>query len=263
MTLLQSINLGILQGITEFLPVSSSLHLAVASHLMELPNQRYAFDLCLNFGSLLAILAFYHQDIRNMLMGCRDTLNGNFSRNSKFLCLLIVSSLPTIIIGGIVDVFLKINFCMEITPVTVIFFAVILLLCDRTAVHQKTISLWQGLGIGLAQSVALIPGVSRLGITISMMRYMGYSRKDSFYFSLLLSIPVVSGAIFLTMLKVFTGRIILEDGTLLGAGCLAAFLCGLLTIFLMTIFLKKHSFLGIIVYRIIFGLLMIVHYISR
>ncbi|MDR3151389.1 MAG: undecaprenyl-diphosphate phosphatase [Holosporaceae bacterium] len=256
MTLLQSIILGILQGITEFLPVSSSLHLAVASSLMGLQNQRYAFDLCLNFGSLLAILAFYRKDIGAMIVGGWNMLKGNTSKDGEFFGILIVSSFPTIVVFGIADLFFDINFNFSMTPFTVIFFGVILLLCDRVAPRKKIVSLQDGLLTGLAQSISLVPGISRLGITISAMRYLGYSSSDSFRFSLLLSIPVVSGIIFVTICKIYAGKVIVADGMLLIVGCFFAFLFGLLSISLMTMFLKKHSFLGLVIYRIIFGILL-------
>ncbi|MDR2268378.1 MAG: undecaprenyl-diphosphate phosphatase [Holosporaceae bacterium] len=263
MTLFQSIILGILQGITEFLPVSSSLHLAVASGLMGLQNQRYAFDICLNFGSLLAILVFYWKDIRAMMIGCWNIImNRQRSKDVEFFGILIISNFPTIIVFGIADLFFDINFNFSIAPFTVIFFAIILLLCDRTAPNKKAVSLLDGILVGLAQSISLVPGISRLGITLSVMRYLGYSCSDSFRFSLLLSIPVVSGIIFVTACKIYVGKVIVAGAMLLTAGCLFAFLFGLLSISLMTMFLKKHSFLGLVIYRIIFGLFLGIYFNS-
>jgi undecaprenyl-diphosphatase len=263
MTLFQSIILGILQGITEFLPVSSSLHLAVASDLMGLQNQRYAFDLCLNFGSLLAILVFYRKDIIAMVVGGWDIImNKKPSKDGKLFCILIISNFSTIITFGIADLFFDINFNSSITPFTMIFFAVILFLCDRNAPNKSSVSLRDGLLTGLAQSISFVPGISRLGITLSAMRYLGYSHNDSFRFSLLLSIPVVSGIIFVTACKIYVGKIIVTDAMLLTVGCLFAFLFGLLSISLITMFLKKHSFLGFVIYRIIFGLFLGIYFNS-
>ncbi|MDR3179498.1 MAG: undecaprenyl-diphosphate phosphatase [Holosporaceae bacterium] len=254
MTPLHSIILGIIQGITEFLPVSSSAHLMWASKLMDLPSQRYAFDVCLNLGSLLALLIFFRKDMEHLLCGFFNCSPDD----RKFFLLWFVSSLPVIGIFFIADLFFDLDFKSPILLASaLLLFGGILFCCDQGSADKKSLSLKDGIWIGFAQCLALIPGVSRLGAAMSMMRYLNYSRSESFRFSMLLSIGPVSGALFLTLLKIISGKVVIENWNLLLLGCLFSFIFGLLTLRLVTNFLRKHTFLALVIYRIIFGLLVL------
>ncbi|MDR2681570.1 MAG: undecaprenyl-diphosphate phosphatase [Holosporaceae bacterium] len=251
MTPLQSIILGIIQGITEILPVSSSAHLMFASKLMGLPFQRYAFDVCLNLGSLLAMLIFFHKDVKRLLRGFFNCS----ADDRRFFFLWLVSSLPVIGIFFIADLCFDLDFRSPLLLASaLLLFGGVLWGCDLCSTEKKSLSLKDGLCAGFAQCLALIPGVSRLGASMSMMRYLRYSRTESFRFSLLLSLAPISGALFLTSLKIMTGKVVIENWNLLFLGCLFSFSFGLLTLHLVTKFLQKHTLLAMVIYRIIFGI---------
>jgi undecaprenyl-diphosphatase len=229
----------------------------LTSKLMGLPAQRYAFDVCLNLGTLLATLVFFRKDLEGLLCGFL-----NFShKDREFFHLWLFSSLPIIGIFFIADLFFDINFKSPILLASaLIVFGVILFLCDLCPVGKKSLSLKEGVLIGFAQCFALIPGVSRLGAGISVMRYLNYSRLESFRFSMLLSIAPVSGALFLTFLKIISGKIMIENWNFLLLGCLFSFCFGLLTLRMMTHFLQKYTLLPLVIYRIIFGLLILTYF---
>lgn len=251
MTALHAIILGIIQGITEFLPVSSSAHLIFASKVMGLTKQCYTFDMCLNFGSFLAIIVFFREDIWKLIRG----LFNCSKEDRNFFSIWFISSVPAIVIFFIVDLFLDIQFKSPILLAsTLISFGIILYLCDLRDENKSTISMKNGILIGLVQTLCIIPGVSRLGASMSISRYLNYSRSESFRFSMLLSIPLVSGALLITLLKVVRGKMIIEDWSLLFIGCLFSFLFGLLSLRVVTNFIEKHTLLAIVIYRVIFGI---------
>lgn len=261
MTIFHSVCLGIIQGITEFLPISSSAHLLIFSKFLGLPNQRYSFDVFLNLGTLTAILVYFYPDIYKLFYGFIDLLGNKKSNNRTKFLLLFYSSLPTIIILGIMQHFLSIDLDSPIImAIFMIIFSLILWFCDLSPNNKKEISIKDGIIIGVAQIAAIIPGVSRLGVCLSVSRYLHYSREESFKFSMLLSVPIFLGACTLKLAKVISGEVIIENWNMVFIGCVFSFLIGLLILYTVTSFLKKHTWLSIIIYRIIFAMFLILHY---
>jgi undecaprenyl-diphosphatase len=256
MSLLQAITLGIIQGITEFFPVSSSAHLRIAQNMLGISGYEQAFGIFINAGSFLAIVLFYRKYIWELLCGFRDLLTAKKTRDRDFLITIIVSNIPVIVIFGIAEIVFAINIdSMAVMCTAMIGFSFILLLCDRNSEQTPgPITLKHGIMVGIAQLLSIIPGVSRLGSCLSMMRYLGYSRRESFRYSMMMSLVPVCGASSLKLLKVFCGKIFIENWNTVIVGGLFAFIFGLVTLRFVDSFLKTNTLLLIIIYRIIFGL---------
>ena len=265
MTQLQAIILGIIQGITEMLPVSSSTHLMVFSRLQGLPNQRLSFDIFLNIGSLLAVILFFWPQVLDLIKGGFAFILNKKSKNRDMFITMVVANIPIIIFGGLAEVFFDVDFhSPTLISSNLIIFAVILWLCDKeseNAVKNRTdVSKKDAIFTGIAQVCTIMPGVSRLGACFSMLRYLKYSRLEAFRFSLIMSILPVSGACFLKTLKIFTGSLIIENWTMVSLGCVFSFLFGIVTLFAMDSFLKRRSMLCFVVYRILFGIFILTQY---
>ncbi len=258
MTFLYALLLGAIQGITEFMPVSSSAHLLVIPKLFGLPYQGKEFDVFLNLGSLLAILVFFRSAFFNMLFGFKDFMINRKSQNRYFFVTLFWSSLPTIVIFGIAEIFFSIEINSAVVMgISMIVFAVVLYLCDTRQSAELKVTRTDSILTGIAQTMSLIPGVSRLGACLSMMRYLNYTREDSFKYSMILSIPPVMGACSLKLLKIISSGTQSIEWEMVGLGCFASFVFGLVSLEMMCRFLRKFTLFPIVIYRILFGLLLL------
>jgi undecaprenyl-diphosphatase len=188
--------LSAVQGISEFLPISSSAHLIIASSLYDLKSSSLLIDISLHFGSLLAIIFFFRKDLLDL------------RNNQRLLSLILIGSIPLIIFGYILHSTDLIYFLRNIKVIAsmTLFFGLILFFADQRKMDQninnnlnsKTI-----IFIGLFQILALIPGVSRAGITMTAARFLKFNRVDSSKISFLLSIPALAGASFFGLKDVF------------------------------------------------------------
>jgi undecaprenyl-diphosphatase len=258
MTSLEAFLLGAMQGITEFLPVSSSTHVAILEKLLKIPPSGKFFDVFLNAGTLLAIAVFFRQQVIDLILGAMDCVIGKKTKNRSFLLTILLSNLPALIIGAMLEVV----FCPSavsgiILSVSIILFSIILYFCDRRPALKENISRKDSLLVGLVQPLAFIPGVSRLGICLSMLRYLKYSREESFCHAMMLSIPPVFCACALGLVKTIWRDSLGEDWSLVAVGSFSSFIFGLPMLFLVTRFLQKHTLLLIILYRITLGLVML------
>ncbi|MDR1333714.1 MAG: undecaprenyl-diphosphate phosphatase [Holosporaceae bacterium] len=246
--------MGAIQGVTEFLPVSSTAHVVLFSQLFDIPYQGKTFDIFLNVGTLLTIVVFFRQQVWDILRGCLDFVCGRKTTNRDFFSMIVLSSLPTFVVGGIAEVMggVHINSPAVLGSVMIVF-SVILYLCDRKPIHSREISRRDSLLVGLVQPISLIPGVSRLGICLSMMRYLKYSREESFRYAMLLSMPPVAGACSLKLLQILLGKAAVEDWSAVAVGGASAFIFGLLFIGVVIKFLRHNTFFPIIIYRVLFG----------
>lgn len=288
MTPFNSAILGIIQGITEMLPVSSSTHLLFFSKLRNLPDQRMSFDLFLNIGTVLAIVVFFWPQIWELIKGGFDFIRGSKSANRELFATILLANIPVIIVGGIFERFLgnSLHSPLLIASSLVIFGA-ILWWCDclssnysRTEASQRSQNFWDSstcshqqpfkvptssstavsiraisrhdaIVTGFAQVFGLIPGVSRLGACFSMLRYLKYQRLEAFKFSMILSLIPVCGACFLKTLKVCTGSLVIKDWSMILLGCSFSFVFGLISLLAITTFLKRHGMLIFFIYRVI------------
>lgn len=263
MTFLNSAILGIIQGITEMLPVSSSTHLLVFSKLRGLPDQRVSFDLFLNIGTVLAVVVFFWPQIWKLVKGGFDFICCSKTENRELFLTIILANMPVILVGGVVEHFLGDSLhSPTIISASLVIFGGILWWCDQSptfpANSSKKVSRRDAVLTGLIQVLALVPGVSRLGACFSMLRYLKYGRLEAFRFSMILSLLPICGACLLKGIKVLNGSLVIGDCSIVALGCCFSFVFGLISLFAMTAFLKRHGMLFFVVYRVIFAIIVFV-----
>ena len=250
MTELQAIILGVLQGAGEFLPISSSAHLALAPHVFGWPYQGLAYDVMLHLGTLLAVLVYFWRDWLRIFT---DAIKRPSEKEGRLLWLLAAGSVP----AGLAGVFL--NDLAETTfrdPLWIgfnlLFFSVFIYLADRKPAQdldENSFSLKHALLIGAAQSIALMPGASRSGMTIMAALFLGYSRGAAARLSFLLGTPIIFGAALLEARKISPEQL----NAAFAYGLTASFIAGLACIGLLMSWLKKRTLTPFIIYRVILG----------
>jgi undecaprenyl-diphosphatase len=204
MTVWKAILLGILQGLTEFLPVSSSGHLVIAQHLLGLRGPELAFDLLLHLGTVLAIMVFLRREISGMIGSLfrRDSGFETHAWGARDILLIIVSSIPTAIIGLALKDFVETRIALRGVAWSYLVLSLILLMSNLRFRHKldpERISVWDAVAIGIAQGVAVLPGLSRSGTTISLALMLGIGASRSAKYSFLISLPAIIGAAVLTL----------------------------------------------------------------
>ena len=198
MDLLQAITLGFIQGLTEWLPISSTGHLKIAEGLLGLASLPLLFDVILHIGTLTIILIFFRKDIKSIL---EALLKRDFkSENGRLIPLIIVGTLPTVFIGVIFNGPTETYF-NDVLPIAGAFIVCgVVIFISKTGTERKeNVSYVIALAMGTAQGMALIPGLSRSGLTIATGLMLGVERQKTFKFSFLLSVPAVIGALGLTL----------------------------------------------------------------
>ena len=197
MDLLEIIILGIIQGITEFLPISSSGHLVIAQNILGIKSPGNTLEVLFHFGTLMSVAYVFFKDIKQIF------LTMNEKNNQLFIFYLIIATLPAIFAGLLLkDYFLKIFDSVHLVGLALCLTGLLLILSKRFKNNQKAISFSSSILVGVMQAIAIIPGISRSGSTISMCMYLGIPPKEAARFSFLLSIPVILGASILGFLEV-------------------------------------------------------------
>lgn len=255
--------LGCIQGITEFLPVSSTAHASVYRELFSLHHFGKNFDIILNLGTLLAILLYFRREFLNLFFGGLDFLCNKKTENRNIFLTILLADLPTIIVFGILEFFEFEANSVLLTGINLVTFGVVLYLCDQEKPTKSGITMKDGIKVGVVQLLSIFPGVSRLGICLSMCRYLGYDRKESFRFSMILSIPPIAGACLLKLMKMLTHSEISYALNDLFIGIISAFIFGIISLNIIFVFLKAHTFSPIIIYRITFGIVIVLLYFFR
>ena len=233
--------LSIIQGISEFLPISSAAHLILVSNLYELKNQSLLIDISLHLGSLLAILYYFRNDIFD------------FNKNKNLFYKIIIATIPLIITGYLLYITDIIYFFRDVKIIAwaTLFFGILIYIADKNKVVKKIendFTIVSVLIIGFFQVLALIPGVSRAGITITAGRILGFSRIESTKISFYLSIPALIGASSLGIKDLLKEEI--EYSLFVLIGVFLSFLFSLLTIKFFLNFIKKFSLTIFVIYRI-------------
>ncbi len=261
MSYLDAFLLAIIQGITEFLPISSSAHLIILSYILETSSNLF-YDVSLHLGTLIAVCAYFKNEIK-------DTFNQINVQKSIFsnnlLTNLFISSLPTLFLG-----FLFVNFIDNnlrntlVISVTTIFFALVLWIATLRAPRKNElaeISLNEALIIGLAQSISLIPGTSRSGITISAGLLLGLDTKTATKFSFLMSIPTIGAIAAYQILSLDLDNLVgyIQFNVL---GLFVSFLVAYFTIDIFMKFIEKIGFLPFIIYRLVLGMLLVAYFLK-
>ena len=238
---LEILTLSAIQGVTEFLPISSSAHLILVGKISNLNISSLFLDTGMHLGSLLAIIFYFKSDFLKIL------------ENKKLLYLIILGSLPTIFLGSILYItdLISILRNIEIIAWTSLIFAIFLYISDRSKVKknfEKDINFKSILVIGLFQMLALIPGVSRSGIVITTCRFLNFNRYDSTKISLYLSLPIITGASFLSLKDLNIGNN--EINLFIVTGIFFSFIFSYISIKYLLIFVQKFNLSIFVIYRI-------------
>jgi len=267
---LQILILAAIQGITEFLPISSSGHLILVPNFTGLRDQGLMMDVAVHVGTLMAVMLYFWRDIFGMATASLRIFrqmadHRKFDAEFWLFCKLIIATLPVILVGFYVNKYMGTNLrTLEIIGWTTLCFGVLLFSADKinmTVRKMQHISFHGALFIGLMQAIALIPGTSRAGITMTAARFLGVERQDAARFSLLLSIPTIIGAGALKGYELSqSANTVLINDVLMLAGL--SFLFALVAISLLMVWLRRASFTPFVIYRILLGavLLSIVYF---
>ena len=239
--------LSAIQGISEFLPISSSAHLILVSGLYDLKTSSLLIDISLHLGSLLAIIFFFRKDLIDL------------KHNQKLLKLIIIGSIPLILFGYILHstelIYLLRN--IKVIAWTTLFFGIILYFADQRKINQNissNLNIKTIIFIGLFQILALIPGVSRAGITMTAARFLNFNRVDSGKISFLLSIPALAGASFLGIKDIQNET--LEINLLVIIAIFLSFMFSYITVKFFLNYLNKFSLNIFVIYRLLIALIL-------
>ena len=244
--------LSVAQGIFEFIPVSSSGLLVVLEEVLKVESNNLLLNVTMHGGSLAAVIAFFFKDLISLW------------KNQKLLINLIIATIPVVITGGILSYFGWMNNIMNLAVVgySTIFFGLLLFISDKKKEMQSftnSISNKDAMIIGLYQILALIPGTSRSGITITAARFLNFNRVDAAKFSFLLSVPTLSAAFILGSYEII--KLDQTNFTILSFfAFIFSFIFSLLTIKYFLIFLKKFSLNLFVIFRIILGSILLINY---
>ncbi len=256
---LQAAILGIVQGLTEFIPVSSSGHLVLVHHALGVFDNGLSFDVALHLGTLLALVAYFYKDIWELLLGL-------FGKNDKqrLALLIILATIPGVLVGVALESAAESTFrSVRLVSVDLILAAVVMLWAEwyakRRRQHTKLedTSTKQALTIGFAQAAAVMPGISRSGATITAGLFTGMDRVAATRFSFFLAMPITAGAILKVLANGNGLSQIHQETGLFVIGIVTAFVSGLLAIRFLLNYLSKHTLAVFAYYRIAIGLLAI------
>ena len=258
--LIEAIFLGVVQGLTEFLPVSSSGHLLLGQYFLGLDQERFglSFDVAMHLGTLVAVVAFFWQDLVRMAFAfLRSFRHRDFADPDQRLAYLVLAStVPAALIGYFLEDFFE---TVVRSPWVVVFNLVLVgvLFIVGEAVGRRTrqaskLTFKEAVFIGLAQAAALVPGVSRSGATITLGLFLGLKREEAARFSFLMSVPIIAGAGTLQLGEVVSEGMGAYDTLLFGVGFITSAIVGYLAIRFFIRFVVDHSLRAFAYYR--FGL---------
>lgn len=262
MTLFHLFLVAVIQGITEFLPVSSSGHLILLPKLTGIDDQGQTIDVAVHIGTLVAVVLYFWADVKSALGGTLRLVQGKIDTQGAFLALcLIIATIPVVLLGLVLHV-TGIDDMMRSTAVigwTMLIFGLVLYWTDQKGETAKIAARWtikDAVIMGLWQALALIPGTSRSGITISGARILGYAREDAAKLAMLMSIPTIlaSGALLGAEVVLDGNALIWRDA---GIAVTFAFVAALLALSLMMRLLRSVSFTPYVIYRVILGIILL------
>lgn len=262
MTIIQMLIIAIVQGVTEFLPISSSGHLILIPKLTDLADQGPMIDVAVHVGTLLAIITYFFKDAWGLVRGGAATIGINknaldAAMQKKLFLWIVIGTIPAVLVGltlkqgGYLEGFRS----TDLVAINLIIYGILLGLADHFGKQIKKyedLTLKDAIIVGLAQALALVPGTSRSGVTMTAARFLGYTRVEAARFSFLLSMPAVAGAGVLIVPDLLDA-----DGALLQDAFIAGgltFIAALLTMAFLMRFLRKASMLIFVVYRVAMGL---------
>lgn len=269
MDLLHALVLGTLQGFTEVLPISSSAHLILVPWLLKWPESGLTFDVALHLGTFIALAAYFRRDIVDLISNTVEAISTrSLSSPAKRLPFLIIAAtVPAAVIGKLFERQVEEKF--RANPLLIasflIIFGLILGVVDilgRKRRKLDEIKTGNALLIGLFQCLALIPGVSRSGITITAGLMLGFTRETAARFSFLMSLPIVAGAALLKTLSIFKHGIPTGEGWAMLIGIVASAITGYISVAFLLRFVQKRSLTPFVLYRVFIGAGLIIAILS-
>lgn len=262
MPLLHIVIIAVIQGLTEFLPISSSGHLILLPKLTALDDKGYALDVAVHVGSLAAVVLYFWTDMKKAFGGLPRLLLGKAdTEGSKLALLLLITSIPVIALGFLLKVTGLYQDLRSLAVIgwTMLVFGIVLYWADQfgeTRKDQSDFGFVDAMVVGVWQAIALIPGTSRSGITITGARFLGYTRHDAAKLSMLMSVPTIIASGALVAGEAFYKA----DADVLREGALAAvisFVAALLALGIMMRLLRTVSFTPYVIYRVVLGLILL------
>ena len=254
---LQFILIGVIQGITEFLPISSSGHLVLFGQLSNWEDQGLFTDIAVHFGTLFAVIFYLRKDIFYLFA---NVFQFKFIKD-QIIFKIILSTLPAILIGYFIYDYVSIYFRnIQLIAISSMLFAIILYLADKIQIQNKSwkkITYLEALLIGLFQVLAFIPGASRAGVTITGARFLGYDRLNAAHFSMILSIPIILASMTLSLINVSKENYVDVNLSDSFTAAIVAFITALLSIIFLMKFIKTFNFNIFIIYRFLLGILLL------
>jgi undecaprenyl-diphosphatase len=255
--------LAIIQGLTEFLPVSSSAHLILPSQLGLIADQGTTIDVAVHVGSLFAVMIYFRKEVVGLVDGLFDAVQLRWTWNAKLFTFLAVATVPIIFVGGLISVLDAKDALRsaELIGWTSILFGLLLYEADRVALRYATVEdlTWRGvMTIGISQMLAVLPGTSRSGITMTAGRFLGMERSEAARFSMLLAIPtilIIGGVEGLEVVK--SGDNLLQSNVLWSLGL--SFLSAYASIWVFMKLVDRIGLLPFVVYRVLLGLGLLVY----
>jgi len=259
MSILHGIILGLVEGITEFIPVSSSGHLILVHQIFDIQGiNDLGVDAIFQFATILAVLVYFWSDLWHLLMVfIRMCMNKIVANEDKYMIqAIIIGTIPAVIFGLFLQKYMETTFRSSyLVAWTLLAGSFLMYIAERFAKQNKTLTASKGFIIGLFQSLALVPGISRSGSTISGGLFSGLTRESATRFSFLLSFPIIVGAGLKSFLEVYkTGEIASIGSLSLVVGFITSFVVGLATIHFLIEYLKTHKLTIFIWYRVLLAL---------
>lgn len=255
----QGLLLALIQGLTEFLPISSSAHLILPSAILGWPDQGLAFDVAVHVGSLLAVVVYFREDLLTMATAwLRSLWTRQANDDSRLAWAVIIGTIPAglcgLFMGGWIEANLR---SVSVIAFTTVFFGLLLGWADRRASGQaRTVSLKIAVQIGLAQTLALIPGTSRSGVTMTAGLLLGLSRQQASRFSFLLSIPLITAAGLLKSVELATQGDAIPWASIMLAVAVSAITAWLCIHWFMRL-IERVGFMPFVVYRLLLGAVLV------
>ncbi len=254
---LQFFLVGIIQGVTEFLPISSSGHLVLFAQLTNWEDQGLFTDIAVHFGTLFAVIIYLRKDIYYFFTNIFEFK----IFEDQIIFKIILATFPAIILGYFIYDYVSLYFrSIQLIALSSIVFAIILFFADRVKMESKSwnrITYIEALIVGLFQVLAFIPGASRAGVTITGARLLGYDRLNAARFSMILSIPIILASMTLSLINVFKDEYVEVNFYQSFSAAIIAFITALLSITFLMNFIKKFNFNIFIIYRILLGILLL------
>ena len=261
---LQYIVIGIVQGITEFLPISSSAHLIIISSLTNWNDQGIFTDIAVHVGTLMAVIVYLFSYIKKILFDFFSFKKNYFQKNYNWGLKIIAATLPALLVGFFVYEYLIVYLrSLLIIGWSSIIFGLILFFADQKNQSIKkweNLKFWEIILIGLFQVLAFIPGASRAGVTITGARFLSVKRDSAAIFSMLLSIPIILASLFLTLIDMYSLGSLPINLQQSFIAAIIAFITAILSIHMMMKILQFTNFNIFIIYRIILGITLLVLY---